>query len=88
MLASEHADAFLRASMARAAHWRDVWRFDRLRTIVNACTRMRFCTGDGAMDFKESAARRWRLPAFDRVSSTRNGCRPRDGRLRPLVYLD
>ena len=27
--------------------------FDRLRAIVNACTRMRFCTADGAMEFKE-----------------------------------
>jgi bis(5'-nucleosyl)-tetraphosphatase (symmetrical) len=55
MLASEHADAFLRALYGDEPHtWRDgLGGFDRLRMIVNACTRMRFCTADGAMDFKE-----------------------------------
>ena len=27
--------------------------YDRLRIAVNACTRMRFCTADGAMEFSE-----------------------------------
>jgi bis(5'-nucleosyl)-tetraphosphatase (symmetrical) len=55
MLAGEHADDFLRelyGDLPRA--WRDgLHGFDRLRVIVNACTRMRFCTDDGTMDFKE-----------------------------------
>jgi bis(5'-nucleosyl)-tetraphosphatase (symmetrical) len=34
--------------------WRDdLDGFDRLRVIVNACTRLRFCAGDGTMDFRE-----------------------------------
>jgi bis(5'-nucleosyl)-tetraphosphatase (symmetrical) len=55
MLASENADAFLRTLYGDEPHtWRDrLGGFDRLRTIVNACTRMRFCTADGSMDFKE-----------------------------------
>ena len=36
----------------------DAWRddlegFDRLRVVVNACTRLRFCTADGRMEFGE-----------------------------------
>jgi len=34
--------------------WRDdLSGDDRLRVIVNACTRLRFCTSDGAMELKE-----------------------------------
>lgn len=34
-------------------YWRDELRgWDRLRVIVNAMTRMRFCTPDGVMDFR------------------------------------
>lgn len=34
--------------------WDDGLRgWDRLRVIVNACTRLRFCTDEGAMEFKE-----------------------------------
>jgi bis(5'-nucleosyl)-tetraphosphatase (symmetrical) len=39
-------------------HWRDDWPlFDRWRVIVNALTRLRFCTADGTMEFntKEGA---------------------------------
>ena len=27
--------------------------YDRLRVVVNACTRLRFCTADGTMEFRE-----------------------------------
>ena len=34
------------------SHWQDDWAgWPRLRVIVNAMTRMRFCTSDGVMDF-------------------------------------
>lgn len=51
-------------------HWRDDWQgFDRWRVIVNALTRLRFCTPEGVMDFevKESAgaAPPGLLPWFD-----------------------
>lgn len=39
------------------ARWDDGLRgIDRLRAIVNALTRMRFCTADGTMDFESSEA--------------------------------
>jgi bis(5'-nucleosyl)-tetraphosphatase (symmetrical) len=55
MLASERADDFLRELYGDEPRaWRDgIHGFDRLRVIVNACTRMRFCTADGTMEFKE-----------------------------------
>jgi bis(5'-nucleosyl)-tetraphosphatase (symmetrical) len=35
-------------------HWRDdLAGYDRLRVIVNALTRLRFCTADGRMDMRE-----------------------------------
>jgi bis(5'-nucleosyl)-tetraphosphatase (symmetrical) len=55
MLASGRADEFLQrlyGDQPRA--WRDdLAGFDRLRVIVNACTRLRFCTADGVMEFEE-----------------------------------
>jgi len=55
MLEGERADAFLRALYGDEPRaWRDdLDGFDRLRVVVNACTRLRFCNADGAMDFKE-----------------------------------
>ncbi|HEX9300917.1 MAG TPA: symmetrical bis(5'-nucleosyl)-tetraphosphatase, partial [Casimicrobiaceae bacterium] len=55
MLASERADAFLAALYGDEPRaWReDLEGFDRLRVVVNACTRLRFCTADGIMEFKE-----------------------------------
>ncbi len=55
MLASERADAFLAALYGDEPRaWReDLGGFDRLRVVVNACTRLRFCTADGVMEFKE-----------------------------------
>jgi bis(5'-nucleosyl)-tetraphosphatase (symmetrical) len=55
LLRSDGRDAFLRALYGdepRAWH-EDLTGFDRLRVVVNACTRLRFCTADGVMEFKE-----------------------------------
>ena len=57
-------------------------RWDRLRVIVNAMTRMRFCTPEGRMDFKakgKSAPRGYR--ALVRAATERQGA----DRLRALV---
>ena len=53
--------------------WRDdLAGFDRLRVVVNACTRMRFCTAEGTMEFeREARARGMRRPASGRGSRTR-----------------
>jgi bis(5'-nucleosyl)-tetraphosphatase (symmetrical) len=55
MLASERADALLQALYGDEPRaWRDeLAGFDRLRVVVNACTRLRFCTADGVMEFDE-----------------------------------
>jgi bis(5'-nucleosyl)-tetraphosphatase (symmetrical) len=55
MLAGDRADSFLRELYGDEPRaWHDgLSGFDRLRAVVNACTRMRFCTADGAMEFKE-----------------------------------
>ncbi len=55
MLASERAGAFIAALYGdRPRTWRDdLEGFDRLRAVVNACTRLRFCTADGTMEFDE-----------------------------------
>ncbi len=54
-LAAGDHDAFLRSLYGDAPDaWRDdLQGFDRLRVVVNACTRLRFCTADGRMDFRE-----------------------------------
>jgi bis(5'-nucleosyl)-tetraphosphatase (symmetrical) len=55
MLASDEASLFLRELYGDEPRaWRDdLSGYDRLRAVVNACTRLRFCTADGVMDFKE-----------------------------------
>ena len=55
VLASERADAFLASLYGDEPRaWRDdLEGFDRLRVIVNACARLRFCTPDGTMDLHE-----------------------------------
>ena len=54
-LASERADAFLRELYGDEPRmWHDdLEGFDRLRVVVNACTRLRFCNARGEMEFKE-----------------------------------
>jgi bis(5'-nucleosyl)-tetraphosphatase (symmetrical) len=55
MLASERADAFLASLYGDEPRtWRDdLEDFDRLRVVVNACARLRFCTADGTMELRE-----------------------------------
>jgi len=59
-LQSDQAAAFFRSMYGNAPNqWCDTLTgMDRLRVIVNALTRLRFCTADGAMEFdtKEGAA--------------------------------
>jgi len=78
MLASDEADAFLAQLYGDEPHaWHDdLAGFDRLRVVVNACTRMRFCTADGRMEFRESAARAPRRKASAPGSPTRTALRP------------
>jgi bis(5'-nucleosyl)-tetraphosphatase (symmetrical) len=50
---------------SRPAAWRDDLRgADRLRVIVNAMTRMRFCTADGVMDFHVKGEVAKALPGY------------------------
>ena len=58
-LASDDAGRFLSVLYGDAP---DAWRDDlegddRLRAIVNVCTRLRFCTADGRMEFREKRGR-------------------------------
>jgi bis(5'-nucleosyl)-tetraphosphatase (symmetrical) len=50
---------------ARPAAWSDALKgHERLRVIVNAMTRMRFCTPDGAMDFSVKGEVEKALPGY------------------------
>jgi bis(5'-nucleosyl)-tetraphosphatase (symmetrical) len=55
MLASDNAHEFLGVLYGdEPRQWSEALiGYDRLRIAVNACTRMRFCTADGALDFRE-----------------------------------
>ncbi len=55
VLAGDGSEPFLRVLYGDEPHtWRDdLDGFDRLRVIVNALTRLRFCTSDGRMEFRE-----------------------------------
>ena len=55
VLAGGDRDVFLRVLYGDEPHaWRDDLRgHDRLRAIVNALTRLRFCSSDGRMEFRE-----------------------------------
>jgi bis(5'-nucleosyl)-tetraphosphatase (symmetrical) len=58
-LASDDASRFLSVLYGDEPHaWRDdLEGDDRLRAIVNVCTRLRFCTADGRMEFREKRGR-------------------------------
>jgi bis(5'-nucleosyl)-tetraphosphatase (symmetrical) len=43
----------------------DLIGMDRLRTIVNVCTRLRFCTSDGRMELREKRGERFAPSGFD-----------------------
>lgn len=57
-LAGPGRATFLRDLYGDEPHaWRDdLAGMDRLRAIVNVCTRLRFCTADGRMEFREKRA--------------------------------
>ncbi len=59
-LASPDADRFLGVLYGDEPRaWRDdLEGDDRLRVIVNACTRLRFCADDGTMEFREKRGAR------------------------------
>lgn len=66
VLASDGAEPFLRVLYGDEPHtWRDdLAGNDRLRAIVNALTRLRFCTADGRMEFREKRGARHAPPGF------------------------
>jgi len=66
VLAGERGEAFLRVLYGDAPHtWRDeLTGDDRLRAIVNALTRLRFCAADGRMEFREKRGARHAPPGF------------------------
>ncbi|HVO87104.1 MAG TPA: hypothetical protein VMV45_01065, partial [Casimicrobiaceae bacterium] len=55
ILGGPHATEFLAVLYGNEPRtWRDdLQGYDRLRAIVNACTRLRFCSADGTMEFEE-----------------------------------
>jgi bis(5'-nucleosyl)-tetraphosphatase (symmetrical) len=51
---SRHDEFFAHLYGNKPDRWRDdLASWDRLRVIVNACTRLRFCSEEGVMEFKE-----------------------------------
>ena len=66
VLASAAYDDFLRDLYGdEPARWHDeLAGHERLRVIVNAFTRLRFCSADGAMELKEKRGPRHSLPGF------------------------
>jgi bis(5'-nucleosyl)-tetraphosphatase (symmetrical) len=66
VLASDGRDAFLRVLYGDEPHaWRDdLQGFDRLRIIVNALTRLRFCNSEGRMEFREKRGARYAPPGY------------------------
>ena len=88
MLAGPDADAFLaRLYSDEPRTWRDdLDGFERLRAIVNVCARLRFCTADGTMEFREKRGPE-QAPAGFRPWFEHDAPRigRNDDRLRPLV---
>ncbi|HEY7786883.1 MAG TPA: symmetrical bis(5'-nucleosyl)-tetraphosphatase, partial [Casimicrobiaceae bacterium] len=66
VLASDACEPFLRVLYGDEPRvWRDdLAGFDRLRAIVNALTRLRFCTADGQMEFREKRGAAHAPPGF------------------------
>ena len=63
--APNHRDFFAQLYGSRPDAWRDDLRgADRLRVIVNAMTRMRFCTAAGVMDFRVKGEIEKALPGY------------------------
>jgi len=67
---AQHREFFEHMYGSRPARWKDKLEgWDRLRVIVNALTRMRFCSADGEMEFQTkgegSNAPRGYLPWFN-----------------------
>jgi len=66
VLASPAHDDFLRDLYGdEPSRWDDALTgYDRLRVIVNACTRLRFCSGDDVMQLKEKRGPEHAPPGF------------------------
>lgn len=66
MLASDQHDDFLRHLYGdEPARWHDDLRgYDRLRVVVNACTRLRFCTPDDTMQLVEKRGPKYTPQGF------------------------
>jgi bis(5'-nucleosyl)-tetraphosphatase (symmetrical) len=63
--APAHLELYASLYGSRPAAWNDALRGpERLRVIVNAMTRMRFCTPDGAMDFSVKGEVEKALPGY------------------------
>jgi bis(5'-nucleosyl)-tetraphosphatase (symmetrical) len=65
-LQGPESESFLRVLYGDEPHaWReDLEGFDRLRAIVNALTRLRFCTADDRMEFREKRGAEFAPPGF------------------------
>ena len=86
--------AFLQQMYGNAPdHWRaDLSGTDRLRAVVNALTRLRFCTADGVMDFESTenaqAAPPGLMPWFEVPGRRTQGTLVAFGHWSTLGWLD
>lgn len=94
MLCSPDLPDFLQAMYGNTPdHWSDdLTGADRLRVIVNALTRLRFCSADGVMDFEStesaSAAPSGLMPWFDVPGRHTAGTLMAFGHWSTLGWLD